>query len=145
MKLLNATVKGSPREVTTKYGDRTVLDCITAEGTEATIWRPAGDTEVLGHRNGERVTLAVDSKGKFHLMESLSTGLTELQQQSESNGNGSRASEIADYAQRLTKLYKYCFKGVLDQFEDAPVQMDTEDVRAIATTVFIQTVRHFDL
>jgi hypothetical protein len=39
MKLLDARVNGNPRSVSTKYGEKSVLDVWTAEG-EFTIWRP---------------------------------------------------------------------------------------------------------
>ena len=39
MKLLDARVNGMPRQVTTKYGDKSVLDVATSEGNY-TIWRP---------------------------------------------------------------------------------------------------------
>jgi hypothetical protein len=42
MKLLDARVNGMPRQVNTKYGDKSVLDVATSEGNY-TIWRPAGD------------------------------------------------------------------------------------------------------
>lgn len=69
MQLVQATVKGQPRQVTTKYGDRIVMDCLTHDGQEIAVWRKGDDTEILGRRNGERVTLALDSKGKYHLFE----------------------------------------------------------------------------
>ena len=71
MKLLDARVNGMPRNVTTKYGDKSVLDVATSEG-QFTIWRPAGDSEVMGRRNGERVTIALDSKGKASLVDHAS-------------------------------------------------------------------------
>ena len=40
MKLLQALVNGNPRQVTTKYGEKSVLDVATSEGNY-TIWRPA--------------------------------------------------------------------------------------------------------
>ena len=55
MKLLDARVNGVPRHVSTKRGEKAVLDVATSEGN-FTIWRPAGDMEVMGRRNGERVT-----------------------------------------------------------------------------------------
>ena len=40
MKLLDARVNGMPRQVSTKYGEKSVLDVATSEGAY-TIWRPA--------------------------------------------------------------------------------------------------------
>jgi hypothetical protein len=69
MKLIEAKVKGQPRNVSTKHGERSVMDCITADGESLTVWRPAGDSEVMTRANGERVTLSRDSKGKISLVE----------------------------------------------------------------------------
>jgi hypothetical protein len=149
MQLIQATVKGQPRQVTTKYGDRIVMDCLTYDGQEIAVWRNGDDTEILGRRNGERVTLALDAKGKYHLMESLSTELVDPTVKTNGNGNGhelgdsSRKAEIADYIQRLAKLYSYTFKIVKEQMGDSGLPI--ECVKDISTSVFIATTRHFDL
>ncbi|MGL5804588.1 MAG: hypothetical protein ACRC11_03975 [Xenococcaceae cyanobacterium] len=144
MKLIQATVKSNPRQVTTKFGDKTVLDCTLADGSVATLWRPADDTEALGRRSGERVTLAIDGKGKYHLMESLSTGLSDPYQKPPlTNGNTSRSAEIADYTERLAKLYSHTFKTVRNQMSDSGLPI--ECLKDVTTSLFIQTVRHFDL
>lgn len=148
MKLVQATVKGNPRQVTTKYGDRLVADCLIGDGEEVTIWRPAGDVELVGRCNGERVTLAVDSKGKYHLMESLSTGLVDPTD-NQTNGNGhelgscSKAPEIRDYVSRLAKLYHHCYRVVKDEFSSDG--LETPQLKDVASCLFIQTIRKFDL
>ncbi len=163
MKLIDARVNGMPRQVTTKYGEKAVLDVVTSEG-QFTIWRPVGDMEVMGRRNGERVTITLDSKGKASLVEHASNspavGLAttqpaitlpfeaemKLKQQmgfQTPETQPSRSVEIADYIQRLGKLYGHC----LSTAADIPISIELEStaVKDIATTMFIQTVRHFDL
>jgi hypothetical protein len=71
MKLIDARVNGMPRQVQTKYGEKAVLDVATSEG-QFTIWRNAGDREVMGRRKGERVTITLDSKGKASLVDTAS-------------------------------------------------------------------------
>jgi hypothetical protein len=73
MRLIEARVNGNPRQVSTKYGEKAVMDVITIEGQELAIWRPAGDIEVMGRMNGERVSITLDSKGKASLVEHAST------------------------------------------------------------------------
>lgn len=149
MKLIEATVKGKPREVATKYGLRTVLNCVTSDGDDVAVWRDAGDLELLGRANGEKVTLALDSKNRFHLMASLSTGLVDPTVETNGNGNGNgnsdsnRKAEIADYINRLAVLYGYTFKKVKEQMSDSGLPI--ECVKDISTSVFIATTRHFDL
>jgi hypothetical protein len=149
MKLLEARVNGNPRQVSTKYGDKSVLDVVTSEG-DYTIWRPAGDMEVMGRMNGERVSITLDSKGKASLVEHAST----KPQQADSERSPamgfnvpteqpSRAAEIVDYIQRLGKLYSCCLTTAANM--PTSLELESTAVKDIATTMFIQTVRHFSL
>ena len=115
MKLLEARVKGNPRQVTTKFGEKAVMDVLTTDGQEIAIWRPAGDLDVMGRMNGERISIAIDSKGKASLVEHASTKPQAAQIDSEQSRTmgfnvppeqPSRSAEIADYIQRLGKLYR---------------------------------------
>jgi hypothetical protein len=162
MKLLDARVNGMPRQVTTKYGDKSVLDVVTSEGSY-TVWRPAGDSEVMGRRNGERVTITLDSKGKASLVDHASNcpavGLAptpvaapipfeaEMQLKSQmgfqSSPQPSRSVEIADYIERLGKLYGHCLTTAASM--PTSIELPATAVKDVATTMFIQTVRHFDL
>lgn len=154
MKLLDARVNGMPRQVNTKYGEKAVLDVATSEGN-FTVWRPAGDSEVLGRRNGERVSIAIEAKGKASLVEhagnSPAVGLAATTAGIEAEqleGNPahlppSRSMEIADYIERLGKLYNHCLSTAASM--PTSVELGAPQVKDVATTLFIQTVRHFDL
>jgi hypothetical protein len=69
MQLIQAKITGQPRVVQTKHGERSVVDARAANGEHLTIWRPANDPAVMRLANGERVQLAIDSKGKVSLVE----------------------------------------------------------------------------
>jgi hypothetical protein len=162
MKVLDARVNGMPRQVSTKYGEKCVLDVATSEG-EYTIWRPAGDAEVMGRRNGERVSIAIDSKGKASLVEHASNspavGLAttqpavavpfeaemQLKKQMgfQAEPEPSRAAEIADYIQRLGKLYSCCLNTAVSM--PTGIDLGAPQVKDVATTLFLQTVKHFNL
>ena len=170
MKLLDARVNGIPRQVSTKYGEKAVLDVATSEGN-FTVWRPAGDMEVMGRRNGERVSIAIDSKGKASLVEHCSTapqqaqidreqsrtmGFTTESVPAESRSLGgsrhdcdlsktetTRSAEIADYINRLGKLYSHCLTTAANM--PTSVDLNAPQVKDIATTLFIQTTKHFNL
>jgi hypothetical protein len=152
MKLLDARVNGMPRQVNTKYGEKAVLDVATSEGN-FTVWRPVGDSEVMGRRNGERVSIALDAKGKASLVEhagnSPAVGLTtttEIERPLDgepANLQTSRSAEIADYIERLGKLYGHCLSTAAGM--PTSIELGTPQVKDVATTLFIQTVRHFDL
>jgi hypothetical protein len=108
MKLLTAHVNGKPRQVSTKFGEKAVMDILTTDGQEITIWRPAGDLEVMGRVNGERVSITIDSKGKASLVEHASTQPQAAQSSNVTSEQPRRSAEIADYIQRLAKLYGHC-------------------------------------
>ena len=147
MKLLDARVNGMPRQVSTKYGEKSVLDVATSEGNY-TIWRPAGDTEVMGRRNGERVSIALDSKGKASLVEHCSTVPQQAAMEFAVDDTPvipetTRSAEIADYIQRLGKLYNHCLTTAASM--PTALELDAPQVKDIATTLFIQTTKHFNL
>ena len=147
MKLLDARVNGMPRQVTTKYGEKSVLDVVTSEGN-LTIWRPVGDMEVMGRRNGERVTVSLDSKGKASLVEHCSTAPQQAQmgfttKPTPEVPETTRSAEIAEYIQRLGKLYNHCLTTAVTL--PTAIELDAPEVKDVATTIFIQTVRHFNL
>jgi hypothetical protein len=143
MKLLEARVNGKPRQVSTKFGEKAVMDIVTTDGQEITIWRPAGDMEVMGRMNGERVSITIDSKGKASLVEHASTQPQAAQSSNTNPEQPRRSAEIADYIQRLGKLYGHC----LDTAARMPktVELETPQVKDVATTFFLQAVKHFDL
>ena len=147
MKLLEARVNGNPRQVTTKFGEKAVMDVVTTDDREITIWRPAGDMDVMGRMNGERVSITIDNKGKASLVEHASSKPQQAQQEQMGFNvppeQPSRSAEIADYIQRLGKLYSHC----LDTAARMPktVDLETPQVKDVATTLFIQTVKHFNL
>jgi hypothetical protein len=149
MQLIQAKVTGQPRIVATKHGERSVVDARAANGENLTIWRPANDPAVMRLANGERVQLAVDSRGKVSLVEtafdrgqevaSQPMGFAVVPQPVETG----RSAEIADYIERLSKLYSYCYQTASKQLDSTPLA--SSEVKDVATTLFIQTVRKFSL
>ncbi len=151
MKLIEAKVAGKPRIVSTKHGERSVMDCRTSNGETIPIWRPAGDAEVMHRANGERVMLAIDAKGKASLVETAKTRAEDAAarpmgftiETTTPPAEVSRSIEIADYIERLGKLYGHCYKTAAQQLESTA--LETLEVKDVATTLFIQTVKHFSL
>ena len=136
MKLIQAYVNGNPRQVTTKYGSRSVMDIRLADGGTATIWGAANSSDILNRANGERVQVALDSKGKYHVVEHAGSAVATTQKpitvselQPTYNSHNGRSAEIADYIERLSKLFRHCYNSV-DGIGEKP------DQRAIATTLF---------
>lgn len=162
MQLIEAMATDRARRVTTKYGERTVIDCVRRDnGEKVTIWRGGDDEYSQKHviRNA-RLTLTLDNKGKYSLIEDpnlvnlgqpLPTEPVPVKpvyqhqntpQNSESDQsslNPSQKREIAQYIQDMAKLYGFC----LQQADGLGV--DGEDRRAIATTLYLSAQKKFAL
>jgi len=165
MKLIQAIALDRPREVKTKFGQRLVIDCRNRDtGETFPIWRGVDDDYSRRYViKNSPLTVGVDSKGKFNLIED--PALTNLGQPespvpvrplhntnhviaqnsekpSESEQsflNPSQKREIASYISQMKDLYGYC----LQQADSLGVE--GEDRRAIATTLFIGAQKKFAL
>jgi hypothetical protein len=148
MKLLEAKVT-SARQVNTKHGQKAVLNVVTDTGDEIAIWRPAGDVEILGRKSGESVSITIDAKGKASLVEHCSAAPQPAAQAQpmgfavEPIPENTRSAEIADYIQRLGKLYSYCMNTAANM--PTTVELNPPQIKDIATSLFIHTTKHFDI
>jgi hypothetical protein len=154
MQLIQARLHGAPRTVNTKHGERVVADAVDGQGNKHTIWRPVGDLKHLS--NGSVVKLTVDSKGKVNLIDEpialapVAAPIpfeAEMQLKSQmgfsTTPQPSRSVEIADYIDRLGKLYGHCLTTAAGM--PTSIELESTAVKDIATTMFNQTVKHFDL
>ena len=158
MKLISAIALDRPREVTTKYGQRLVIDAMNRDtGEKFPLWRGVDDDYSRRYViKNSPITVGVDSKGKFSLIEN--EALTNLGKplpvepvpvkpahtysippQSDPNFSPDKKAEMAEYVANLASLYQHC----QDKAEN--IALTPDDARAIGTTLFIQTVKHFNL
>jgi hypothetical protein len=167
MKLISAIALDRPREVSTRFGPRLVIDCRNRDtGEKITLWRPSDDDYSKKFIVRDMpITVAIDAKGKFSLVENpdhlkLGQPLPEspvpvrplhntnhvITQDSEKPSesdqsllNPSQKREIASYIQDMAKLYGFC----LQQADGLGVE--GEDRRAIATTLYLSAQKKFAL
>ena len=144
MKLLTATLTEQPRQVTTKYGPRIVADCTLDNGEKVTLWQP-GTSQLINYGYGYRLTLTIDSKGKYHWVENANepndkaiAANSEPTNANELSNNKKR--EIAEYITQQTKLFGFCYEQT--KLIDG---LSQEDRRAVATTLFVQAQKKFNL
>lgn len=155
MKLIQAIALDNPREVSTRFGPRLVVDCRNRDtGETFPIWRGADDSYTRKYViKNSPLTIGIDSKGKHCLIEN--EALTNLGKplptepipvkpvytppQSDPNFSPEKKAEMAEYVANLASLYQHC----QDKAED--IALTPDDCRAIGTTLFIQTVKHFNL
>ena len=71
MQLIEAMATDRARRVNTKFGERTVIDCVRRDnGEKVTIWRGGDDEYSQKHViKNARLTLTLNSKGKYSLVE----------------------------------------------------------------------------
>ena len=168
MQLIEAMATDRARRVTTKYGERTVIDCVRRDtGEKVTVWRGGDDdySQKYVIKNA-RLTLTLDDKGKYSLVEdtnlvSLGQPLPESpvpvkpvsrhlasnnppipnysEKTSDSELSPDKKREIASYIQEMAKLYGFC----LQQADGLGVE--GEDRRAIATTLYLSAQKKFAL
>lgn len=168
MKLISAIALSEPREVTTKYGQRLVIDCMARDtGEKITLWRGVDDDYSRRYViKNSPLTVGVDSKGKFNLIEdpalvNLGKPLPVVEpvpvrplhntnhvitqntpQNSDSDQSllsPSQKREVAAYISQMKDLYGFC----LQQSESLGLQ--GEDRRTVATTLFISAQKKFAL
>lgn len=141
MQLLTATLTKPARQVTTKYGDRTVADVRLPDGTETALWRPANDQTLANLHQGQAVTVAKDSKGKVNLIDSAPTDSTVATIPIQTTGlDPDTKRAIADYVTEQAKLFGFCLS------QASTIQGITqEDIRPVATTLYLSTQKRFNL
>ncbi|MFM7474581.1 MAG: hypothetical protein ACKO2T_02265 [Microcystis aeruginosa] len=163
MKLIQAIALDRPREVSTRFGPRLVIDCLNRETNEKfPIWRGVDDEYSRKYViKNSPLTVGIDGKGKFNLIED--EALVNLGQplppelpvpvkavydhkiektsekSSESELTADKKREIASYIQEMSKLYGFC----LQQAEN--LNLEGEDRRCVATSLWIQATKHFNL
>lgn len=154
MKLVKAKIKGSPKVVDTKYGDRkAVVDCVLSDGQEIAIWGKEHDSTILTRTPGEAVTLAMNDRGKYSILEPEAQAEQNSQQQPDRaaivpnafDENGEMKIEVkkasATYVKEMTNLYQFCLVTVEKMIEG----IDPEDKQAIADSIYQSVRQRFNL
>lgn len=147
MKLLTATVQKSPRQVTTKYGDRLVCDCTLDNGENVTLWQPLTST-IINYGTGQKVTLSLDSKGKYHLIENdngepvfQDSEPNQSQKKTDYSLSKTDKQAIASYIQQQRDLLAFCW----EQAKTIPGHESEETTEKLAVTLYLSAQRKFNL
>ena len=143
MKVITATAISTARSVTTKYGDRQVLDAMGTNGEKYTVWRPANDPAIQAIAANQPINLAIDSKGKISLLETEPAAIPTAKPAVINPDEGmppALKTAIASYVAEQARLFGFCLKQA-----QGIEGINPEDVRPTATTLYLQAVKHFSL
>ena len=140
MQVLTATLKGQARQVTTKYGRKTVAD-IWVNGQEKTIWRKPNDDRLMGLQPGDEIKVELDG-GKVNLIPEIFPTATKPTNQTTNYQpmNPETKREVTSFIQDQAKLFGFCLQQA-GTIEGLPI----DQRREVATTLFIQATRKFQL
>lgn len=169
MKLIQAIALDRPREVKTKFGQRLVIDCRNRDtGETFPIWRGVDDDYSRRYViKNSPLTVGVDSKGKYNLVEdpnlvSLGQPLPvepipvkpvhsynhKIEETSEKPSQNDQSTlspnqkrEIAQYVGDMADLFNFCLKTVDQRVEN----ITPDDRRQVATSLFIATQKRFNI
>ncbi|AFY71463.1 hypothetical protein Pse7367_3218 [Thalassoporum mexicanum PCC 7367] len=147
--IVQATCKyptGQPRQG--KYGEYISALFNAPEFGDVRIFGNPDDDLLKSIKKGQKVWLVDNNRGGYKLAAAPAMD--------SSNGNGDRSAQpqspeqsenrkgqILAYIQSHTRLFKTCYLRASEEM--AEFVMDEDNLRCIATTIYIQTQRKFDL
>jgi hypothetical protein len=145
--LTTATVKytpGQPRE--TQYGLRINAVITLPDGTETKLWGNPDDAALLALKKGQTVQLAKNQKGQWQLVQqqdksSQGNGKGTVHNQTESHIDWTpdQKRAIASRIEERAKLMKFCLEQARKHCGE--YLESSEDLRAIATTLFLEALK----
>ena len=172
MQLIEAIALDRPREFSTRFGQRLVIDCMARDtGEKITLWRGVDDQYSRRYViKNSPLTVGVDSKGKYNLVEdpnlaNLGQPLPDspvpvkpvsrylvsqnpshyagrIEKPSENDQSTLNPNQKREIAQYIQDMAKL-YGFCLTQA--ATLGVEGEDRRAIATTLFISAQKKFAL
>jgi hypothetical protein len=154
-----AIVTGKPSVIKTKGGDRSIVYAQVASGDKHAIYRAAGDPEIMGLREGQEVEISIASlapgaiggTGHADLVTRPQMGFSIallaptaiVPAPEEPPAESQRNIDIKNYVENMGKIYGGCYIAASKQLTDTG--LDKPEIKDVATTLFIQTARHFNL
>lgn len=135
MTKMNAVVKYPCKEVTTKFGKRLTVVFQTDNGEQITKWGMTGDTFMPTLKRNQKVTL--DKNGNKIIVIPINEGITE-QMLAKENVNEQVKATLLQKTQNLARHYDECDRLVRENIKGYKSE---ESIRAITTTVFLQSIR----
>ena len=159
-RIINVKVAQQPKQVNTKWGQKTVCNFLNQENNadqrEIVVWRPPNDAELMSLKIGQHLRLLYDGK-KYHLVDEPfngnNTSTTQTHSQSSRNGHSSSVNHQEDildlpslsdadkrnlmaYIRSQSKLLKFCYDTVCQDFPTLE-EYDPRGARSLAISLLI--------
>jgi hypothetical protein len=147
--IVQATCKypaGQPRQG--KYGEYISALFTAPECGDVRIFGDPTDDLLKSIKRGQKVWLIDNNRGGYKLaaapaIDSTSGDGDRLTQAQSFEQSADRKGQILTYIQSHTRLFKTCYLRASEEM--AEFVLDEDNLRCIATTIYIQTQRKFDL
>lgn len=145
---------------TTQWGERQTVKVKLADGTEETIWFNAGKTPHINLVKGDTVSIIYENSNGKTIKRLVIDDENENQNQTGNKEsvkfmmpNNSPKVNISDEEKVIIKdyittqlgIYTHCLKVTKEKMETEQLLTSNEDIRAIATSLYIATQRKFNL
>ena len=131
---------GEPRQ--TSHGMRINAVITLPSGEEVKLWGDPGDPALTALKKNQQVALAQNAKGNWQLVQQQET------RQQTNNGSGQNQQSwepedreiIAAKIEHRAKVMRYCLLKAQEHCGD--LVESEESIRAIATSLFIEVLKH---
>lgn len=134
--LLNAKVKYPSREIDTKYGRKINVVLITDTKEEIKLWRDPGDPELTSLRKNQNISLLKNDKNKYSIVKN-------------NNQDTKNTIDMHNWSKETQELLKNTSKQYIEFYKDCDNNVranltnyiNEESIRAISTTIFLQSLK----
>jgi hypothetical protein len=140
---MTAIITGQARIIQTAQGDRSLIYAQVANGDKHAIYRAAGDPEITGLKDGQEVEISIGGKGHADLVTRPQMGFSIAPAPTTPPVQSQRSIDIKNYIEHLGKIYGDCYTTTTNQLESTG--LEKPEIKDVATSLFIQTTRHFNI
>jgi hypothetical protein len=140
-----ATITKPPQTIGSGAERQTVLYVEIPSGDQYSILRNVGDPEVIGFQEGDLVEISIDETNRADILPKKQMGFEIVSPPipTKSPTESARSLQIKQYVVGLGKVYGHCYTTAKKQVENTGLAQP--EINDVATTLFIQTVRHFNI
>lgn len=145
--------------IQTQWGERQTVKVKLADGTQETIWFNVGKTPHVNLAKGDTVQILYEQSNGKNIKRlvvnednlNIDIGSKEAvkfmmpNNHPKVNITDDEKQLVKDYIKTQLNIYTHCIEVVKEKMTEKQLLTSNEDIRAIATSIFIATQRKFNL